>query len=326
MIVPDLKLYRPESLSEMEHLICDFSQNKKTFRFLAGGTDLIPHLKRGEENPDALLSLRRLGELRGFREEEETLVIGAMTSLWELATCDVILKKLPWLAQTASQVASPQIRNQATLGGNLLANNRCKFFDQGSTNRDCHEACFKAGGDVCHLIPNATRESDQVCRARFVSDLAPMLMIMGAQAVITGSQGQRSILLKDLYSRDGLGNVKLPEECLCEVRVPLNLEGHWGYEKLRIRKALDFPSLGIALRLQGQAGRRELSVCLTGVDTHPSLLKFSESDHQNEEDFLSDVETCCMKSVAPIKQDFFSPRYRREMIPVLIRRWLKKLS
>lgn len=318
MILPDFKLFRPANLENLFEIVSE----QKDFSFLAGGTDLLPHMKRGHFNVRSLVSLKKIKGLSGVEDKGE-IIIGPMTTLHELSLNEVIKTELPQLARVANLVASPQIRYQATLGGNLLANNRCKFFNQSAIDRNHHAPCFKASGEICHLIPNATKTAVPVCRARFISDLAPTLILMNAELIIASSHERRIVSLKDFYPIDGLPNVKI-NELIVGVRIPPQKPAFWGYEKLRIRNALDFPSMGLAIRVRGKKGERELALSLTGVDTYPISLVFEEQNFSSEKDFIDAASHEAVKKISPLKQDFFSPQYRKKMIPVYLSRWFKK--
>ncbi len=326
MLLPDFELQRPESLDEALVLLKELEKQKKTYSIMAGGSDVIPNLKKIYRAPDVMVSLKKMTkQLSGIRLEEGKLLIGAMTKLETLINDAHINKYAPALAYAASKVASPQIRQQATIGGNVLVDNRCVHYNQGAVGRASESGCFKAGGDACQLIPNATRESSPVCRARFVSDLAPVLIVMQSKIVFRNSKETQSKLLKEIYSEDGLDSQKIAEgEIVTEIEVPIAPTETVMYEKLRIRNAIDFPSLGVAVRIKKHGDKIDLKVCLTGVNTTPVELDFQEENYNSKEEFLLDIEKQSTKKVSPLKQDFFPPQYRRQMIPVIVKRLLSE--
>ena len=321
MILEKSQFFRPKNIDELKTLLNQ--QSKGHTMLLAGGTDLIPSLKRQGQSPEALIALSCIEELKGVRlsPKKDKLLIGPMTRLVDLSKDPLVLEHFPCLAETAQLVASPQVRNQATVGGNVMVDNRCKYYNQSDVDRISHGACFKAGGGICHLIPNATPKSVPVCRARFVSDLAPLMILVEAEMVILAADGERRLGLSSLYQQEGLYGARLnPGEALVAIEVPLPIAGTLRYEKLRIRQAIDFPSLGVAMLKVKRDGRDVLEACLTGAETHPVHLKFYEDDYQNQEEFWQAVETTSMKSVTPLKQDYFPPQYKRQMIPVLLKK------
>lgn len=321
MLLENTCVWRPQSLAELRARLKQSSTG--TIQFLAGGTDLVPALKRQGRVPELLVALSQIRELAGVKMSptKDRLLIGPLTKLAQLSREPLIQQHFAVLGQVAGLVASPQIRNQATVGGNIMVDNRCKYYNQSEVDRHSHGGCFKAGGAVCHLIPNATRTSAPVCRARFVSDLAPVLILAHCELVIEGPQGERRIALKDLYHNEGLYGARLNAgEILTRLEIPLPLVGKIRYEKLRIRQAIDFPSLGVALSVRDEDGSEVLEVCLTGVDTRPVSLTFRPSQFATRDDFWQNVAQVSKKSVVPLKQDFFPPQYKREMIAVLLKR------
>jgi 4-hydroxybenzoyl-CoA reductase subunit beta len=253
------------------------------------------------------------------------LKIGSQTRLAELAGSELIRQHLPGLAEAIAQIASGQIRNQATVGGNLLVNNRCSYFNQSPLNRAYHDECYKAGGEVCHVIVNAKRGDPVLCRARFVSDVAPNLLALGARLSLLSAKGLRHLSLKDFYLPDGIHRNQLADgEILCAIEVPISPKRKVAYEKLRIRKAIDFASLGVAVARVGEGQARQWHLALTGVHTHPISVNDVEFDGAlvTLEKLIKTAEHVAQ----PLKQDFLSPSYRRRMISVLAKRALARLA
>lgn len=328
MLMPEFRFYRPENMTTLNELLARLKNDQLNYVFHGGGTDIMPSLKKLYRAPDAVISLSRLDGLTGIKKDAgATISIGAMTRLSDIVNDPIVKEHLSVVSQTAALIASPQIRNQGTVGGNILVDNRCKYFNQADTDRGAHGSCFKAGGDACHLIPNATRQSSPVCKARFVSDLAPVFVILDARLHFSGVDGHREIPIRKFYEPEGVNNSKTQEgEILVSVEIPLPKTGTFGYEKLRIRKAIDFPSLGVAVRKEMDGKKLKLQVCFTGVDTHPVFLEFSESDFSSRDDMLKTIEEKAARSINPIKQDFFSPKYRRKMASVFLRRLVNELG
>ena len=175
------------------------------------------------------------------------------------------------------------------------------------------------------MVSTAKSGSSPFCRARSVSDLAPVLMLLNARLRLLTPGRERDLVLENAYLHDGIISNRLERnELLTEIAIPMPLPTRVTYEKLRIRNAIDFPSVGMAVAFE--VSTRGLSVCYTGVNTHPTLLRFLESDFTG---FLEMVDKACedaMRAAHPLKQDLFSPSYRREMIGVLIRRSLPLLK
>ncbi|MBI4404757.1 MAG: FAD binding domain-containing protein [Deltaproteobacteria bacterium] len=324
-MMPSFAYERPRSLEELGKLLENLEAG--SFLFSAGATDVISGLKSHPQSyPKTLISLTALSELKGVRLlEKNRLSIGALTKLSEIAENALILKQAAVVAQTAAKIASPQIRNRATIAGNILVNNRCSYFNQSRHNRLVHQFCFKAGGDICHLIPAAREGHSPLCRARFVSDLAPVLLLLRATLQLWGPDGYRKISLEDFYTPDGIRRNNLKSgEIITAIETDLSCAKNVTYEKLRIRNTLDFPSVGVAVMLNVTESM-ELAVCYTGVNTHPVLIKLSD-DRKNGKAMIQAACDQAKKSAQPLRQDHFPPSYRKEMIAVLIHQNLQKLG
>lgn len=213
-------------------------------RLLAGGTDLIPLLKKGLKNPAVLVSLSRIPGLRLIEKRAEGLFIGAMTSLTGLADNQLVKDLCPGLALAALQTASPQIRNQGTLGGNICQDRRCLYFNQTAQWRQSLEPCYKTGGRVCHQQPSSPR-----CRAIYHSDLAPMLLALEAEVEIFGDQGFSRVPIQEFIfghiNRNG--GTKPGVNLISGFIIPPLPPGAWqGFIKHSVRSSLDFPILNVA--------------------------------------------------------------------------------
>lgn len=321
---------RPSSWPELWHLLGELGKEpQESFRFFAGGTDLIPTLQElSSAVCHTIVSLTAMLELRAVvsRPRPDSLAIGALTRLCDLIEDPLILANAPILAEVASQIASPQIRNRATVGGNLLVDNRCPYFNHSPHHREVHETCFKAQGDVCNLVKSAKPGDSPLCRARFVSDLAPVLLLMGASLTLACAEGTRKIPLDDFYLEDGIHRNRLHEnEILTSIEIRLPPPRHLTYEKLRIRQAFDFPSLGLALSADTIEGAWAVGIAYTGVNPCPVFLRFSEKDFENRARLIDHACNQAARTARPLKQDFFPPSYRREMIEVFIRRGFRHI-
>lgn len=320
MHLPEFTHYRPETLEEA--LLLTSSDGE--YSLYGGGTDVMPAMKRGVFVPQAMVSLSGISELSGIREEGETLCIGALTTLHQLIKHPLVNKYLPIIAETARKIATPQIRSQATIGGNILVDNRCVYFNQADTNRDNHSPCYKAGGDVCHLIPKAGEDGRPTCRSRFVSDLAPVLMLLDARLCVVSTKGEREIPIMKLYPEDGIDPRAIAkDEILTSIVIALPQKIKISYEKLRIRNAIDFASLGVAVGVEGKKGKRTIKLCMIGMENHPVYLEFSEE--QCGDEIIEEIGKLAIKDISPLKQDILPPLYRKSMIPVLVRRMLTEM-
>jgi 4-hydroxybenzoyl-CoA reductase subunit beta len=209
---------------------------------IAGGTDLLPNMKRRQQVPRTLMSLRHVDELRQIQLNESGSRLGACVTLNDIAEDSRFRNGLTALAQSAAQVATPQIRNMATLGGNLCLDTRCNYYDQSYEWRKAINFCLKKDGVTCWVAPGSRK-----CVAVSSTDTAPALIALGARVRLVSRSGEREVLLSDLYNNDGIHYItRRSDEILTEVVLD-SLHG-WKstYWKLRRRGAFDFPVLSVA--------------------------------------------------------------------------------
>jgi 4-hydroxybenzoyl-CoA reductase subunit beta len=209
---------------------------------LAGGTDLLPNMKRRQQVPHTLLSLRNIDALHELRYDSSGARLGACLTLSDVASDPRFRNGATALAQAAAQVATPQIRNMATLGGNLCLDTRCNYYDQSYEWRKAINFCMKKDGVTCWVAPSSPK-----CMAVSSTDAAPALMALGARVRLVSQSGEREISLAGLYNNDGMHYLqRRPGEILAEVLLdPLH---NWRstYWKLRRRGSFDFPVLSVA--------------------------------------------------------------------------------
>jgi 4-hydroxybenzoyl-CoA reductase subunit beta len=203
---------------------------------VAGGTDLLPNMKRRHQAPKVLVSLRGIPELKALNG-----CFGAAVTLNEI----VRYEKTPTaLRQAAAQVATPQIRNMGTLGGNLCLDTRCNYYNQTYEWRKAIDFCLKKDGKTCWVATASKR-----CVAVSSTDTAPALIALNAKVKLVSARGEREIPVENLYRNDGIEYLtRAPDEILTEVRVPAGWKST--YWKLRRRGSFDFPILGVAVALK----------------------------------------------------------------------------
>ncbi|HWI38437.1 MAG TPA: FAD binding domain-containing protein [Burkholderiales bacterium] len=231
---------------------------------IAGGTDLLPNMKRRHQAPQVLVSLARVPELRRLNG-----TFGAALTLSEVANHE---KTPAALRQAAIQVATPHIRNMGTLGGNLCLDTRCTYYNQTYEWRKAIDFCLKKDGNTCWVATASKR-----CVAVSSTDTAPALIALNAVVKLVSAKGEREIPVEALYQNDGIDYLsRTPEEILTEVRVPSGSNGGWKstYWKLRRRGSFDFPILGVAaaLKLDGDVVA-EARIALGAVASRPFLVE-----------------------------------------------------
>jgi len=280
MRAPDFRYRRARSVAEAARALADGGPDAMV---LAGGTDLVPNLKRRQQTPGLLIGIRHLRELRRVRNGTG-LELGSARLLAEIAADRKIARTYPALARAAGLVATPQIRNMGTLGGNLCLDTRCTYYNQSYEWRQAIGFCMKApaatGGRAC-AAPSGdavcwVATSSPRCWAVSSSDTAPALIALGARITLVSSEGARDLALEELYADDGMSYLaKRPDEILTAVRLP-PADAGWRstYWKLRRRGSFDFPILSVAaaVRLDGDGMVRDARVVLGAVASRPVLV------------------------------------------------------
>jgi len=236
---------------------------------LAGGTDLLPNMKRRQQVPRTLLSLRNIEALHAIRFSASGARLGACLTLSDIASDPRFRNGATALAQAASQVATPQIRNMATLGGNLCLDTRCNYYDQTYEWRKAIDFCMKKDGVTCWVAPSSPK-----CMAVSSTDTAPALMALGARVRLVSHVGEREIPLADLYNNDGMLYLhRKPDEILAEVLLDPMHGWRSTYWKLRRRGSFDFPVLSVAAaaRFSAKGVVEEARIVVGSVASRPLI-------------------------------------------------------
>jgi 4-hydroxybenzoyl-CoA reductase subunit beta len=296
---------------------------------LAGGTDLVPNMKHGLFEPKTVVSLAKVEGLQGVTDEAGGLRLGPMTTLADLCQHPLVVERAPALAQAAGGVSGPQVRNIGTLGGNVMLDTRCRWYNQTYFWRKGLGYCLKKDGTLCHVVEGGSR-----CVAAASNDTAPALMTLNASLVFLGPGGERKVAIADLWTTDGIVNKKVsPDELLVAIHVPAQAAGHRGaYAKLRRRDSIDFPLFGCAVRLdldeQGRVSGADLAavalvarpVRLKGTQ---ELLAGTQPGNETFDEAVEAVARLAYKRCRPLDNVPGDAEWRREMVPVYVRRALR---
>jgi xanthine dehydrogenase YagS FAD-binding subunit len=246
-VMPAFELFQPASIGDVVTLLDRYAPNALV---MAGGMDSFDWLKDRIKRPSVVIDLSQVQELRGIKAVDGGLEIGAATTLTEVVRDQTVRDRFGLLAEAAELVASPQIRNQGTLGGNVSQDTRCWYYRAGWT-------CYRAGGNICYAdTPSAINrehailESDR-CVAVNPSDTAPALVALDAQMVIQSARGQRVVNAEDYFIGPAIDITRMtmlaPDEVLTAIRIPATWAGATFYfEKVRDRNVWDFPLLNVA--------------------------------------------------------------------------------
>lgn len=267
---------------------------------------------QGNDMAGCLIDLTGIDELKAVSVEGDFLKIGSLVTLDALAEIPGVITDFPALAEAAKSAASPVLRRSATLGGNILCENRCSFYNQSEWWREAVGYCLKCDGDVC-IATGGTKK----CFSRFVSDTAPALIAFHARLLFIDNNGEQEVNLEEIYSGDGLNPRQLSRHAIIKkVILPLNEKYKCVFMKLRPRESMDFTSLTTAVSLS-TSGR--LKIVLGGLDPKPVVV---EGMAEEWEALLK----LALKKPRIVDNDCFSRTYRRDMIGVFIKRSLKKLE
>ena len=332
--LPDFRMLNPATLDEA---LAARAANPGSIP-LGGGTDLVVNIRRGIVAPPVLIDMNQVAELSTIKADVNTLEIGASVRLTALAEHPAIIKHYPVLAQAAGHIAGPTQRNMGSVGGNLCLDTRCIFYNQSEWWRTANNHCLKTTGTVCHVAP----KSRGVCFATFSGDLAPALLALGADVDIAGPAGKRSIPLNKLYigfarqdvpvsetQGDGKFYLSLrPGEIVTAVRAKNTPGLRSAYDKIRIRKSIEYPVAGVAVALKREGDRlAELRVAFTGTNPRPVLLDGTAALTGGglDECVYKKFDALVRDQIMPMKTTFTPGHYRRRVAGVLARRLLTRL-
>ena len=319
--LPRLDYLRPRSVEEATELA---SKNPGAM-FIAGGTDLVPNLKRRQFEVTSLISLNALpGTRRVDGDAEHGVTIGAGAILDELAQHAALAGPFRALGQACGSVSTPQVRFMGTLGGNLLVDPRCNYYNQTYSWRKAVGFCLKKDGDICLVARSSPR-----CWAVSSSDSAPVALALNAHVTLDGVKGTRRIPAAALYKDDGIDyTAKKPDEIITTVELPV-VEGRMtsAYWKLRRRPAFDFPILGVAVAISWDDGAvREARGALGAVGSQPVDISAFLGPLQGarpDDDLIAEVAQAADKPSRPLDNTDLSHYWRKRMSKVYIERALR---
>src|SRR6266404_700200 len=278
-VIPAFELFQPATIGDAVRLL---DRHGADAWVLAGGLDSMDWLKDRIKRPKVVVDLSQVAELKGIRDVNGGLEIGAMTPLTEVVRHPVVKEKFGLLTHAAELVASPQIRNQGTIGGNVSQDTRCWYYRGGWD-------CYRAGGNVCYAdTPTAVNREHAIfdadrCVAVSPSDTAPALVALDAQMVISSSGGERVVNAEDYFIGPGIDitrmNVLAPNELLVAIRIPSTMAGaQFYFEKVRDRQVWDFPLVNVASAIKPNGATiGESRIVVNAVSATPKRLKHVEA-------------------------------------------------
>lgn len=319
--LPPFRYLTPKSLTEAAHMLTGEGERAM---LVAGGTDLYPNMKRRQFTPPVVIGLHGIAKLKQLAgTPEQGLRIGSMVTLTTLAEHPMIQQFYPALATAAGSISTPQLRNMGTIGGNLLLDTRCNYYDQTEFWRHSIGYCMKKEGDICLVAPGSPR-----CWAISSADSAPVLVSLNAQVRLVSERGERVIAVRELFRDDGMRPyTKAEDEILTEVLLPPADGWQSVYMKLRRRGSFDFPILGVAaaLRIAEDQTVQDARLVLGAVASHPVEVPEATAllvGQRLTPDLISNVATMAAKRAKPLDNADLTINYRKQVTPVYVRRTL----
>jgi 4-hydroxybenzoyl-CoA reductase subunit beta len=319
--LPAFRYLQPKSLSDALRMKSDAGPDGM---FVAGGTDLYPNMKRRHQEPKTVISLMAVPDLRHTDDHS----IGAGLSLTALAARPSGRPAV--IAQAAALISTPLLRNMGTLGGNLCLDTRCNYYHQSYEWRKAIDFCMKKDGHICWVAPSSPR-----CWAVSSSDVAPVMVALGADYVLVGPGGERVVPATRFYHNDGINYLtKQPDEILAVVRLPAPNSWDAVYHKLRRRGSFDFPVLGVAAWIRWEQGAGsgervvEARIVLGGVASWPQEIPeagaaLAGTDLSDET--IAAAADAAYRPAKPMDNTDFDLSWRKQMTRVYVTRALAEL-
>ncbi len=321
MRLPHFRHCAPASVDEVARILAGEGPQAM---LLAGGTDLLPNMKRRQQVPATLVALRRIEALRQVTTGAG-LTIGAGVSLTAVAGHAAIAAHYPALRQAAAQVATPHLRNMGTLGGNVCLDTRCHYYDQNYEWRKAIDFCMKKDGTVCWVATASKR-----CLAVSSTDTAPALIALGARVDLVSTQGSRTVAMADLYRNDGIDYLaRRPDEVLTAIRLPAADGWRSTYWKVRRRGSFDFPVLGVAAaaRLAADGTVEEARVVLGAVASQPLVTRAGEflRGRRLDDDSIAEAGRLAFNVAKPMDNADFTIAWRKKVTAEIVACALREL-
>jgi len=314
MRLPKFEYRVPRTIAEAVKVMAESGPEGQ---FVAGGTDLYPNMKRRQQTPRTVISVMRLKDLNQISGDGTSGVrIGASVTLTDIVQHPIINRDYPVVAHAAHTISTPILRNMGTIGGNLLLDTRCNYYDQNFEWRKGINFCLKKDGDVCWVAPGSSK-----CWAVQSSDLVPVMVAIGAKFRLVSTLGERLIDAAGFYNDDGIDYLKKrPDELLVDIQLPPTNGWHASYQKLRRRGAFDFPVLGVAACVhyesEGRGPIESAKVILGGVAPSPMEIVDAENalvgQTLDQEHIEAAAEAAYIKA-RPLDNTDFVNNWRKQM-------------
>ena len=316
--LPTFRYLQPRSLREALAMKADAGPDGM---FVAGGTDLYPNMKRRHQEPRVVISLMGIEELRRL----DGWNVGTCVTLSALSSLPTFQRSQSAVAGAAQLVSTPLLRNMGTLGGNLCLDTRCNYYNQSYEWRKSIDFCMKKDGAICWVAPSSPR-----CWAVSSSDVAPVMVAIGAEYRLVGPTGERVVPAGRFYHNDGINYLtKQPDEILADVGLPAPNGWDAVYHKLRRRGSFDFPVLGVAAWIQWNGKTvAEARIVLGGVASYPQEVAAAGAALKGaalSDEAIAAAADAAYQPSKPMDNTDFDLSWRKQMTRVYVKRALEEL-
>lgn len=304
-----IKYYTPDTVSEALEIL----KNNADASFISGGTDIMVNKQQGNVVSNCFVDLSNISEIMCSNPDGDYYKIGAAVKLSDIISDNFIIENFKIISDAAKSVASPLIRNQATIGGNILCENRCIFYNQSELWREAAGYCLKCGGDIC-----IATGGKKLCLSKFVSDIAPALISVSAKVVLVVNNSESIIPLEELYSGDGINSKNIDSNTILKfILIPLRKNFISSFRKLRQRKTLEFTSLTLAVSADSN---NNIIIAISGIAPKPIVVKTKRG--QDFEKIYLEIN----KKAKIINNDFFDRQYRKAMLKTYLSDCLNEIT
>jgi len=324
MRLPKFEYRTPQTIAEAVKIMGDVGPEAQ---FVAGGTDLYPNMKRRQQMPKTVISVLRLKELNQITGDgSHGMRIGASVTLTDVCENEIIKRDYPVVTQAARSISTPILRNMGTIGGNLLLDTRCNYYDQNYEWRKGINFCLKKDGDICWVAPGSSK-----CWAVQSSDLVPVMVAIGAKLRFGSTLGERVVDAAGLYNDDGIEYLhKRVDELLVSIELPPANGWRASYQKLRRRGAFDFPVLGVAAYIKEQGGIvSEAKIVLGGIAPSPVDIREAATalvGKPLDSDQIHAAAEAAYVKARPLDNTDFVYQWRKQMARQYTLRALKEIA
>src|SRR5437667_10608835 len=322
--LPPFRYLAPNTIEQAAYML---AQEGERAMLVAGGTDLYPNMKRRQFTPPVLIGLRGIAALKHISgSPEQGMRVGAGVTLTTLANHPAFIAHYAALATASGSVSTPQLRNMGTIGGNVLLDTRCNYYNQTEFWRHSIDYCMKKDGDVCLVAPGSPR-----CWAISSADTAPVLVSLDAQVRLVSVRGERVLPVRELFRDDGMNPyTRANAELLSEIILPPADGWHSTYLKLRRRGSFDFPILGVAvaLRMEGDVVR-DARLVIGAVASQPRPASAAAAALVGERltpELITRVADLAAWPAKPLDHTDFTHPYLQKMTRLFVARALASLA